>query len=74
MISANSTNINNLLASYNWILDSGAKNHITYNADLLSNSELGNSELGNSVLHLPNNTIVPITHIGSDVISSTITL
>lgn len=68
-ISAYSAGNSNPLISHNWILDSGATNHITFNSNLLSDA----TPL-QSVLHLPNNTTVPITHIGTVHLSSSHTL
>lgn len=53
----------------NWILDSGATDHIVSSIQLLSNSKPLSS-----VLHLPNGSIAPITHIGEVMLSPTVVL
>ncbi|XP_074365665.1 uncharacterized protein LOC141706743 [Apium graveolens] len=68
-VSANTTGMSNPLAAYDWIIDSGATNHITFDYTVLSNSKSVKS-----VLHLPNNTTVPITHIGNIQLTSSFTL
>lgn len=54
-------------SSITWIIDSGATNHIVSNVSLLQNPKTLNY-----VLHLPNGTTAPITHIGDMVLSSQI--
>ncbi|KAL8145688.1 hypothetical protein AgCh_003726 [Apium graveolens] len=68
-VSASTTDMSNPLAAYDWIIDSGATNHITFDYTVLSNSKSVKS-----VLHLPNNTTVPITHIGNVQLTSSFTL
>ncbi|XP_074363351.1 uncharacterized protein LOC141703860 [Apium graveolens] len=68
-VSSNTTGMSNHLAAYDWIIDSGATNHITFDYTVLSNSKSVKS-----VLHLPNNTTVPITHIGNVQLTSSFTL
>lgn len=46
------------ISQYNWILDSGAIDHIVAHVSLLTNPK----PLG-SALHLSNENIVPVTHV-----------
>ncbi|XP_074347404.1 uncharacterized protein LOC141686256 [Apium graveolens] len=68
-VSASTTDMSNPLAAYDWIIDSGATNHITFDYTVLSNSKSVKS-----VLYLPNNTTVLITHIGNVQLTSSFTL
>lgn len=52
-----------------WIIDSGATDHIVSNVNLFNNYKSISS-----VLHLPNNTTVPITHVGEVQLNSKVLL
>lgn len=52
-----------------WIIDSGATDHIVFDLEMLYDTTTLNSQL-----HLPNGTAVPITHIGTVVLTPQIVL
>lgn len=56
--------INLTVGDHNWIVDSGATNHMTYNSNMLVQKKLLSSKTPNQV-HLPNGDATTVTHPGS---------
>ncbi|XP_042976287.1 uncharacterized protein LOC122307460 [Carya illinoinensis] len=61
---------NNIINRSAWILDSGATDHITGSLELLTQKR----PLKNVSVNQPNGTTVPVSHIGTAIISSTLIL